>query len=333
MLSVKENFLETLKPDGKPDRLVKDYEALAAVRTDPIFRYIRGGRVKGQTIKDPWGVTITWPKEQLFAFPTEWDKVCTDVTRWKEQVHIPDIVGKCSDPALWEDAKADAAKVRGEGKMVMGYMGTGMFEQSHDLMGISDVCVAFLEEPEAMHELLEAICEYRLNYAKMLIENLHPDAILSHDDWGSRTTLFMSPATWREFFKPLYARLYGYIKSQGVMVIHHADSYLEPIVEDMVELGVDIWQGILNTNDIPALQKKLNGRMLLMGGIDSVIDRADSTEEEIRKEVRYVCEKYGPGGHFVPCITYGLPGSLFKHVEPIILDEIRQYNMDTYGIA
>ena len=26
MLSAKENFLETIKPDGKPDRLVKQYE-------------------------------------------------------------------------------------------------------------------------------------------------------------------------------------------------------------------------------------------------------------------------------------------------------------------
>ena len=247
MLTAKENFLETLKPDGKPDRLVNDYEALAAVRSDPVFRYIRGNRIKGKTTQDPWGVTITWPEEQLFAFPTEWNKVCTDVTRWREQVHVPDIAGRCSDPALWKDAREEADRLRAQGKLIMGYMGTGMFEQSHDLMGLSDVCMALLEEPEAMHELLEAICEYRMTYASLLIEHLHPDAIISHDDWGSKTSLFMSPDTWREFFKPLYARFYGFIKSKGVMVIHHGDSYLEPIAEDMVELGIDVWQGTLNT--------------------------------------------------------------------------------------
>ena len=73
--------------------------------------------------------------------------------------------------------------------------------------------------------------------------------------------------------------------------------------------------------------------MTLLGGIDaSIVDRADSTEEEIRKEVRRACQTYGPGGHFIPCITYGAPGCLFKHVDPIINDEIDKYNKETYGI-
>ena len=101
----------------------------------------------------------------------------------------------------------------------------------------------------------------------------------------------------------------------------------------MVELGIDIWQGALPENDIPKLQKQLAGRMTLMGGLDaSIVDRADSTEEEIRAEVRRACQAYGPGGHFIPCITYGAPGCLVKHVDPIINDEIDKYNKETYGI-
>ena len=71
----------------------------------------------------------------------------------------------------------------------------------------------------------------------------------------------------------------------------------------------------------------------IMGGIDSIIDRPDSTEEEIRAEVRKVCETFGPGGHFIPSITYGLPGSLYPHVSPIITDEISKYNKEVYGIG
>ena len=94
-----------------------------------------------------------------------------------------------------------------------------------------------------------------------------------------------------------------------------------------------IWQGTLPQNDIPKLQKQLNGRMTLMGGIDaSIVDRVDSTEEEIRKEVRRACEEYAPHGHFIPCITYGGPGCLFPHVDSIIDDEIEKYNKEVYGI-
>ena len=118
------------------------------------------------------------------------------------------------------------------------------------------------------------------------------------------------------------------MKDHGVIVIHHADSYCEPIVEDMAEIGIDIWQGVLPSNDIPAIQKKLQGRMVLMGGIDAaVVDRADSTEEEIRAEVRRACESYGPGGHFIPCLTYGLKDSgIYPNVDATIEDEIDRYN-------
>ena len=58
----------------------------------------------------------------------------------------------------------------------------------------------------------------------------------------------------------------------------------------------------------------------------------DSTEEEIRTEARRVCETYAPGGHFIPCITYGGPGCLYKHVDPIINDEIDKYNKKVYGV-
>lgn len=37
-------------------------------------------------------------------------------------------------------------------------------------------------------------------------------------------------------------------------------------------------------------------------------------------------------GHFIPCITYGGPGCLYKHVDPIIDDEIDKYNKEVYGV-
>ena len=199
-------------------------------------------------------------------------------------------------------------------------------------MGFEDTLANLLLEPESMAELVEAIAEYRFTYAKLLVDNLKPDVILSHDDWGSKTSLFMQPDTWREFFKDHYKKIYGYMKEHGVIVIHHADSFCEPIVEDMVDVGVDIWQGVLPENDIVKLQKQLDGRMTLMGGVNAGIDRSDATEEEIRKDVRRVCETYGPGGHFIPCMTYGLSGTIYPQTDQFIADEIDRYNKETYGV-
>ena len=123
---------------------------------------------------------------------------------------------------------------------------------------------------------------------KLYCEKMHPDAIFFHDDWGTKTQLFMNPEMWREFFKEPYRKIYGYIRSQGVIAIHHADSYLAPIVEDMAEIGIQCWQGVLPENNIPELQQRLQGRMILMGGIGAAIDTPDSTEEEIRAMLREI---------------------------------------------
>lgn len=332
MLTIKQNFLETLKPDGKPDRLVNDYEFAKSVMNDPVQVFTRGMRTKGKATKDRWGTLYLWPETQMYAFPSEEDMVCPDITEWKNTVKVPDLIANCAAPELWEPAKKAMAEIDRDQYLVMCFMGTGVFEQAHNLMGIANTCMNTLLEPEAMHELLEVIGEYRYTYTKLLVDNLHPDIIISHDDWGNKNSLFMSPDAWREFIKPQYVKMYKYMKDNGVLIMHHADSYCEPIVEDMVELGIDVWQGVLNTNDIPKIQKQLNGRMTLMGGVDSLIDRPDSTEEEIRAEVRKVCETYGPGGHFIPAITYGLAGSLYPHVDKYMHDEIARYNHDVYGV-
>ena len=321
-----EIFLELLKPNGKPERQLKQYEALHILFDNPADAYLMGSRRPGTTCKDRWGTTILFPEDAPGAMPhiTEDTKVCPDILHWRDYVHAPDLLANCSEG--WERTIQAAEAARAKGKLATILMGTGIFEQCHFLMGFEDTLTGLYEHPQEMHELIEYITEYRLAYVKLVIEKVHPDVILSHDDWGTKDALFMKPEMWREFFKEPYRRFYGYIRSQGVIAVHHADSYLVPIIEDMVELGIQAWQGVLPENDIPALERQLKGRMVLMGGIGAAIDRADATEEEIRAYVDDVLTANCPGGHFIPCITYGAPGTVFSHVDPIINSEIDRYN-------
>ncbi len=327
-MTAKEIFLELLKPDGKPERQLVQYEALQMVLGDPAGMYVNEGVMPGATAINKWGVMIEWPEGAPGQMPVvnEETKVIKDITRWREYVHAPDIVTHCSDPAAWERVRAKAAGKAGDERLITAFMPTGIFEQCHFLMPFQEVLTNLYDHPEEMHELIDYITEYRLNYAKLLLDNLHPDVIFSHDDWGTKDALFMKPDMWREFYKEPYRKLYGYIRERGCIVIHHADSYLAPIVEDMPEIGIQVWQGTLPENDIPDLQERLAGSMVLMGGIGASIDRADAGEEEVRSYVHEALHKYCPGGHFIPCITYGLPGAVYRHIDPWVIDEINKYN-------
>ena len=335
MQTQKELVLELLKgKSGNPDRLTNGYEPFVFINNDACNKFARGNRKKGMTTVDKWGTTIMFPEDAPGPMPhvTEENKVLPDITEWRKYVKVPDIVEGVKSIG-WDECLESAAKVDKKEKLVLGFMGTGIFEQLHYLMGFEDTLMNLLLEPDDMKDLIAAIAEYRFQYAKLLVDNFRPDAIISHDDWGTKINLFMQPDIWREYFKEHYRRIYSYMKENGVIVIHHSDAFCEPIVEDMAEIGIDIWQGVLPSNNIPKLQEQLQGRMILMGGIDSGIDRVDATEEEIRKEVKRVCNEYGKGGGFIPSITYGDPGAIYPHLDPIIRDEIEKYNMETYGIA
>ena len=325
MMTPKENFLELLKPNGQPDRQLCQYEALHMCLNDPINTYLRGNRKRGTVSRDRWGTTISFPADAPGPMPVTTDglAVCPDITHWRETVHAPDIAA-CTEG--WETCRAAARAACGEEKLLAGFMGTGIFEQCHFLMGFEDTLTNLYEHPQEMHALIDYITTYRLLYVKLLIDNLRPDVIFSHDDWGTKDALFMKPEMWREFFKEPYRRFYGYIRSRGVIAIHHADSYLAPIVEDMAEIGIQVWQGVLPENDIPALQQKLHGRLVLMGGMGAAIDRADAAPEEIYGYAMDTLRRCCPGGHYIPSITYGLPGAVYPHVDEYIDRAIADYN-------
>ena len=327
MLTEKQNFLETIRPDGKPDRLPVCYTAFRTIADDPVYRYLRGNRIKGTDSYDRWGTFISFPEDQPAAVPivTVDNQVIQDIEEWRDYVKVPDLRANCSEG--WETAVKNKAEI-GDEYLSLTVMGTGIFEQLHMLMTFEDTLCNLLMYPDEVHELIEVITEYRLEYMKLIVENLHPDAILSHDDFGSQTSLFMSPDTWRDFFKEPYRKLYTYLHDNGVLVMHHSDSFLEPLVDDLAEIGVDVLQGVLPSNDIVKLTKQLDGRMALMGGVDSVIDRTDAGEDEIRREVQRVLKEYGELPHFIPSITYGGPGTIFPHVEPVIIDEVQRYNRE-----
>jgi hypothetical protein len=321
VLSLKENVLETLK-NGKPDAFVNEWEPFPQV-WDPIF-YFMYPIAPGQTAVSPLGVTMFWGEEEPGAMPivNEKTKVVRDVTRWRDYVTFPDLD---KVPLDWTQAKADAEKVRADGKFVMVWNVTGLFESCHFLMGFEDTLCNLLEEPDAMKDLISAIKDYKMKQLQLIIDNLHPDVIMFHDDWGSKHALFMQPDLWREFYKPHYYDIYGYMKKHGIITMHHADSFCQPLAKDMVDVGIDIWEGILPSNDIQQIKKDTDYKLVLMGGIDaSIVDRRDWTEEAVRKETARACKEYHEGGMFIPCLTYGGEGSIFPGVNDCIMDEIRK---------
>lgn len=270
---------------------------------------------------DPWGITWRRAPEDPGNVPVITDKtvVIKDIERWKEYVTIPDI-----SHLDWSEAEAMAASVDRDEYLIKVPSFYGPFERLHFLLGFEESLMAPYMEPELFTEIMTALTDYKLEAFKQIIDHIHPDVIHSHDDWGDAQRLFMAPDMWRKLMKPHYQRLYSYAKERGVIVEHHSDGVCAGVEKDMVEIGIDIWQGVIPANDIEQVRGNTEGKLLLLGGIDQqVFDREDYNEELIRSEIRKSIDLYAEGGHFLPAIASGF--AVYPEVDRIARDEMKKY--------
>jgi hypothetical protein len=324
----KEQFLSVLRGDKPQKWMGYGFNAWPQIMFHCIIDPITIWDIlwmSGDDVVDNWGVHHRYRVGEdpgVIPLVTEENQVIKDITKWRDYVVFPEIPSDLD----WSDAKKNVAAVDRNEEFVMVPTFRGLFERLHCLTTFENTLISLYEEPESCYDFFGAYTDWKLKVAEQLCDNLHPDIIHSHDDWGSKLQPFFSPAKFRELFFPHYKRLYDYYKSRGVIVQHHCDCYITGFENHLLDLGVDMWQGALPENDIIKMRENTGGKLLMMGGLDQgVIDRPPSeiTEEEIRKHVRNAIDKYAPGGAFLPCI--GGIECLNAWVNPIVVDECNKY--------
>ncbi|HIU76095.1 MAG TPA: uroporphyrinogen decarboxylase [Candidatus Pelethocola excrementipullorum] len=320
MLTKRENLLETIR-GGNPDRFVNQYEYLNLV-FDPTVLAALGNCPRGESAVNGWGVMIRFPENVPGPFPdTSGEfKVIKDVVNWRDYVKAPEVKFPEED---WAPFVAAAEAVDRKEQFVAPFAAPGIFEKLHYLMGMEEAMMAFYEEPEAMHELVDFLADYEISAAKEVIAHLHPDALFHHDDWGSQISSFLSPEMFGEFIAPAYKKIYGFWKANGVeLIVHHSDSYAANLVPYMIDCDVDIWQGVMSTNNIPELIQKYGGQISFHAGIDNgKVDRVDWTKENIMKEVEAQCRACGKL-YYIPGTTMGGPESTYPGVYEAVSEAI-----------
>lgn len=244
---------------------------------------------------------VHWVYEEASNAPnpdTAHGTVITDITKWEEQVTFPDL-----SQYDWEQAAAEeTAGWDRENKYSEVMLINGVFERSHHLLGFENALMAVYEEPEAYKALLHRIADYKCELIEYVAKYYKPDILMMHDDYGANDRLMLSPDTWREFIKPELARLVNKVHECGCIYEHHSCGHIEPIIGDLIEIGVDGINPLQRPcNDIARIKKEYDGKITFVGGLSTqtVIDRPGTTDEEIAEDLQYAYDTLAPGGGFV----------------------------------
>ena len=138
------------------------------------------------------------------------------------------------------------------------------------------------------------------------------DVVAIGDDLSHQGGLTYSPDMYRKLFKPRHQAIVNFLKKNagGAKILYHCCGAAEPLLRDLVEIGVDAYnpvqvsaKGMDDTKKI----KSLYGRDLTFwGGIDTQRVLPFGTPDEVKAEVHRRIEDLAPNGGFVLAAVHNL---------------------------
>ena len=187
------------------------------------------------------------------------------------------------------------------------HLGGELFEAAWRLRGLESFLVDLIRRKEMAHFLLDRLAELaRLNATTLALAGV--DVLALDDDVGMPGTMMISPTTWREFFKPRLAGIIDAARAAkpDLRVIYHSDGHFEPILDDLVEIGI---AGINPVQpeymDAVRIRRRFGPRLALWGTVGRQTTFAFADPESIRREVRTRIATLGRAG-LVLCPAYDI---------------------------
>ena len=221
---------------------------------------------------------------------------------------------KIPDPYKEERYEGSGELIRKYGKdyWIVGSIPCSIYEASWYLRGMERFMEDMYLNKEYANELLDKVMEFPLVAGKKLID-LGVDMLWLGDDVGMQTGMMMSPATWREYFKPRMAKLISEFKKANpdIKVAYHSCGNVEKIIPELIEIGLDVLNPVQPLAMNPAVLKEQYGEKLCFwGSIDVQGTLPNGTKEDIKNEVKLRMRTIGKNGglvlspaHSVQCDT------------------------------
>jgi hypothetical protein len=160
-----------------------------------------------------------------------------------------------------------------------------------DLRGFEPLMMDFAEEPPELQELIDMVLQYNLGEVDNIIRH-SKDIIYFGDDLGFQYSLPISPRQWRRYIKPCFKAIYDKCHAASLSVYMHTDGHIIPIVDDLIECGVNVINPQIRANGLDRLVDTCKGKVC----VDLDLDRQMfpfCTPEDIDAHVREAVEKLG----------------------------------------
>jgi uroporphyrinogen decarboxylase len=179
------------------------------------------------------------------------------------------------------------------------------------LCGFENSLVNLKIEAEISKAIIRHVTDFWIDYARKLLEcgKGRFDIVQNCNDFGAQSGLIFGIDVFREFFKPELKRLYSVIKEYGAKVMQHSCGSIEPIIPDLIEIGMDILNPVQVSAagmEMEVLAEKYGDKITFYGGIDTQHVLPEGPIERIRDETRKAIRTLGKGGGYILAPSQGV---------------------------
>jgi uroporphyrinogen decarboxylase len=200
-----------------------------------------------------------------------------------------------------------------------------IFEKSWRIRGLEELMMDFIFKPELVERLMDEVAR-RTGYLATRYAGAGVDIIQFGDDIGSQGAMMISPDTWRQFLKPRMAGIIAEVKTANpdVLVFYHSDGSFEPVIPDLIEIGVDILNPVQpESMDIAELKGLYGDRLSFWGGIGVQTTLPFGTPDDVKSAVKRLIGEAGGGGGLVVSPAHVIePDVPWENVEAFV-DAVR----------
>jgi len=223
--------------------------------------------------KDRWGIISRWSSK-------------TYTYQYVDHPLRTMVLSDYKWPEVDEESFENVKKYRNRNEDYCVYGGViHLFEIAWQLTGFNELMVMMKRNESETERILDRLNEIRLKQAELLLE-ADVDVIVDGDDVGAQNTMIISPVLWRRFLKPRYKLLSDLIHSKGKYFFFHSDGWIEPILQDLIEIGVDILNPVQpETMDPARIRELCRNRMAFEGTLSIQRTLPFGSVEDVRKEV------------------------------------------------
>ncbi len=197
-----------------------------------------------------------------------------DINHWEDYVTIPD-----PDTWDWEGCYNETSKKFIDGLAVYTACPGALYERLIAGMDCDKALIALVDEDqqEGVHRFFRAVTEVHKKTYSNLKKWFNPDIVNFNDDWGTQRAQFFSNDTYREMIKPYVKEIMDHAHSLGMYTDLHSCGFIEPLIPDIIEAGLDSWGG-QPLNDKAKLKEMYGDKMIFTAHIHAA---QDATEEEM----------------------------------------------------